>query len=219
MSSSKNILQKFRSVSTNRLSRLKKNTLLSSNKFLYFGENPEKDLKLFRSRTPLEYDLQRKQNQTPFMNPKSSEKKKIPQTTESTNRFHPSFKIKRRKISSEKIVEEKSDFYRRRLTGEKSIVGFDNNRIDLFIEHLTTVPIAERKNNETFLKRHCPFLRPSPVSKVEFKTIPRDKSTETAHNKEKQIIVPNPKELILYCDPLTIDDTESLSPPFKPRYL
>ena len=205
--------KKVHSISTNRLIKVKKN--LDANNFLYFGETPEKRIKFFRSahRSP----IQPASEFYAFLGPESLDPRSYLKSVESRRKLTPtltSSNLKNVKAAN----EARHNFFKRKIIREKSAQRIDVEKPEFFIEHLVSVPLGERRSSERKINNPVQFLHPKPVTKIEYKSI-KTNTKETIKNKENPPPSIKTDELILYCDPLTIDDTESPSPIFKPRYL
>lgn len=198
---------KFRSVSTNRLVRVKKN--LDSHNFLYFGETPEKKLEFFRNKE--KSAQQATSNPHLLVNPSILNNKTSSKAAKSARKFPPNRNLK---LTTEKY-HRKLVVFKRKVFQDKSPKKKNEENAEIYIEQLVSVPIADRIWEKSV--RHK-TITPNPVSKVEILT-PNKGTKEKINRKEQQLVLVHPDEMILYCDPLTIDDTESPSPVFKPRYL
>ena len=202
--------KKVRSVSVNRLQKSDNKLKIDPYKFLYFGEPPQKTIKLRTDNSKLSI-------LTPEIFPKTQKIiNPVLKTMESSRKITPCYKLKKRHFQREK-TEENLDFFKETLKikakSQKKI-----NNAEFFIEQLISVPIAERKPSDRKIRGHSPSVYPNPVSKVEFLTPAKKQSQKVFRIRNPNIAIKT-ENLVVYCDPFTIDDTDSPSPVFRPRYL
>jgi hypothetical protein len=201
--------KKIRSKSTNRLIR---NPEIDSKKFFYLGETPERKTKIFNDNTNHQIKLFDQQLQ--FIGNDLSNNQLIKRITEPANKFRPISRKKKSILIYDKI-NSKKDMIKNKSVNEIN----SKNKAELYIEHLISVPIAQRKTTDRNSKGHSPSHYPNPISKIQFISPIKKKTENYVNIKSTPIVLDKPDHLIMYCEPLTIDDTESPSPPFKPRYL
>lgn len=111
-------------------------------------------------------------------------------------------------IQSRKRLESqnKSSFKRKVFKENQETRYFTN----LFIEQLVSVPICERKSQGLLMRKS--ISKQKSVNKIDiYKKINIQKATMTELNE--------PDRLVIYCDPFTIEETESICSPIKPKYL
>jgi len=183
----------LRSVSSSRLHKNSEKNLPVQKKFLYLGENPRKiENIVHRSVTP-------ERAQTPVTGNILSSKNVRP-----VSGFKP-----KKKNSFAYLNAFKRKVYREENFGNKYFTN-------LFIQQLVSVPICERKSYNSVLRKSTPKL--PTADKIDLdKKLRRPVSTMTelpVREKEKERA-----RLVIYCEPFTIEETESISSPIRPKYL
>jgi hypothetical protein len=111
-------------------------------------------------------------------------------------------------VNSRKRLESqyKSSFKRRVFKENPQSTRYFTN---LFIEQLVSVPICERKNQNQLKKS---ISKQKITNKIDiYQKFNKQKGTMTDLNEADK--------LIIYCDPFTIEETESICSPIKPKYL
>lgn len=182
----------LRSVSSSRLHKnIEKNPSVHK-KFLYLGENPKKiENIIHRSITP-------DRAQTPVTGQTLVNKDVRP-----VSGFRP------RKKKSAYLNAFKRKVFREENCGNKYFTN-------LFIEQLVSVPICERRSCHSIIRKSTPKI--PTVDKIDLdKKFRRPMGTMTevqVSEKEREC-----KRLVIYCEPFTIEETESISSPIRPKYL
>lgn len=208
------IKKKIRSASSGRLPRGGNKIVVDASKFMYIGENPEKKPECF-------FTEHRYRVQEPDFRFTNGEKTLSIHTllarTSSKIRYTPNSRVKRKSMNNEK-TNEKISFFKRKAFREPIANENAKNAPNFYIDQLISVPIAERKIIEKVVIKASP-LRDT-RSRNECRTIQK-KVIENKFTNTNGVpcFIPEPIPIVVYCDPLTIDETESPSLTFKPRYL
>jgi hypothetical protein len=199
-----------RSISSSRYNRLRASPTIDSNHFLYLGENPSKRT-ILSSKSPLRL------YENPYSNPttlKFGHYTGVLRANSSQNRLAPY--SKQSKLSNfQRFTNERLGMFKRKIIKEDPLIEPTKEPVNFFINQLISVPINERKSSERIIKKKN-FL---PVEMPRAEVIKKEEENNEIKTIEKKAKNEKLLTLVVYCENLTLDDTESPSPQFKPKYL
>jgi hypothetical protein len=186
--------------------------LVDSSKFLYFGENLERKADCFY--TEHRHRIHDQDLKTPI-GEKSFNMHTQYLRSSSRGGFTPHSRIKRNCKSNEKI-NEKTSLYKRRPSRDPSSKENMKGGANFYIEQLLTMPITKKK----ILERTA--LKTSPLRENRIRLDRRGtnkKVGECKFTNTDDLVNCKAEPLIVVGNLTIIDEVESPSPTFKPRYL